>query len=102
MSAIAIIAMGMHMPSLGELLCLAIGFGLIAALVALVVRSLGASARPPSAFPVQPLGPGRFKISGVRKDTRQDVTWYCDAHSAENAKVKAELEGIVVTAVERG
>lgn len=101
----SLLAMGLHMPSLGELLCLAIGFGLIAGLVVLVVfvvsRSSGVGTRNPTAFPVQSLGPGRFKVSGVRKDTRQDVTWFCEADSPENAKVKAELEGIIVTGIER-
>ena len=97
------IAMGLHMPSLGERICLVVGFGLIAGLVVLVVMIASRGRGPASsAFPVQPLGPGRFKVTGVHKDTRQDTTWYCDADSAENAKVKAELEGIIVTRVERG
>lgn len=94
--------MGLHLPSLGGLICLVVGFGLIAGLVLLIVMLVSRGDRPtPSAFPVQSLGPGRFKVTGVQKDTRQDMTWYCDADSAENAKVKAELEGIIVTGVER-
>lgn len=97
------IAMGVHMTSLGGLICLAVGFGLIAGLVVLIVMLTSRGGRQaPSAFPVQPLGPGRFKVIGVHKDTRQDMTWYCEADSAENAKVKAELEGIIVTDIERG
>ena len=89
------------MPGLGELLCLAVGFALIAALVILVVWAV--TRRPPSAtsgFPVQS-GPGRFKISGVDKNTRADTTWFCEADSPDNAKIKAELEGIIVARVER-
>lgn len=97
------LAMGLRLPSLGGLICLAIGFGMVAALVALIVvlASRGRGSVPP-AFPVQPLGPGRFKVTGVHKDTRQDMTWHCEADSPENATVKAELEGIIVTRVERG
>lgn len=94
--------MMVRVPLWGELICFAVGFVLIAALVLLiVVLSSRASVGPPSAFPVQPLVPCRFKVSGVRKDTRQDVTWCCEADSVENAKVKAELEGIIVTGIER-
>jgi hypothetical protein len=95
--------MGLHLPSVGGLICLAVGFGLIAGLMVLIVMLVSrAHGSVPSAFPVQPLGPGRFKVTGVHKDTRQDMTWYCEADSAENAKVKAELEGIIVTRIERG
>ena len=51
--------------------------------------------------PVERDGPGKFRIRGVDRKTRMDTTWYCEAESAENARVKGELEGIVVTAVER-
>lgn len=96
------IAMGLHLPSLGELICLAVGFGLIVGLVVLiVVRGSSQRVPPSSGFPVQSAGPSRFKISGVRKDTRQDVTWFCVADSPENARIKAELEGIIVSAIER-
>jgi len=54
------------------------------------------------AFPVmQPSGPGRFRVSGVDRDSRMDCTQYYDADTEQNAKVKAELDGIVVTDVER-
>lgn len=66
---------------------------------------------PLRAFPVQPLptaldssdivGPGRFKVTGVDRQTRMDTVWHCQAESEANARVKAELEGIVVTGVER-
>ena len=45
--------------------------------------------------------PGKFKVSGVDRKTKRDCVWYCQAASAENAKAKAELEGIVVTRVDR-
>lgn len=46
-----------------------------------------------------PVSPGRFRVSGVDRESRLDTTWYCDADSEANAKVKAELEGIIVTSV---
>ena len=48
-----------------------------------------------------PDGPGRYKIEGVVKSTGGDIKTYVDAASRANAKVKAELKGIVVTAIER-
>jgi hypothetical protein len=45
--------------------------------------------------------PGRFRVHGVDRDTKMDTTWRCNADSAGNAKIKAELEGIVVSRVER-
>jgi hypothetical protein len=55
------------------------------------------------AFPVQAIedGPGKFRVVGVDRDSGMDVTDHIDAASAANAKVKAELRGIVVTRVER-
>lgn len=44
---------------------------------------------------------GRFKITGVDRATKMDTTWHVQADNIDNAKVKAELEGIVVTKVER-
>jgi hypothetical protein len=41
----------------------------------------------------------RFKIAGVDRATRMDTVWYCFADNEANAKVKAELEGIIVTSV---
>jgi hypothetical protein len=75
-------------------------------------RAQPAPRQPPlRAFPVQPLpttldssdlvGPGRFKVTGVDRQTRMDTVWHCQAENEANARVKAELEGIVVTAVER-
>jgi hypothetical protein len=60
---------------------------------------------PRSAFPVVAEEvsdrPGKFRISGVDKQTGMDVTDHVTADSAANAKVKAELRGIVVTRIER-
>ena len=44
-------------------------------------------------------GPIRFKIEGVDRSTKLETTWYCEARTEANARAKAELEGIVVTAV---
>jgi hypothetical protein len=46
-------------------------------------------------------GPGKFHITGVDRATKMDTTWYCDAASEANAKAKGELEGIIVTRVDR-
>jgi hypothetical protein len=77
----------------------------VGAFVVVVVQSSRRRPPPPSAFPVipvaPPVGPGRFKVSGVERATRKASVWYCEADSEANARVKAELEGIVVTAVER-
>jgi hypothetical protein len=58
---------------------------------------------PPGGFPVlaETDGPGKFRITGVDQRTSLDVTDYITADSAANAKVKAELRGIVVTKIDR-
>jgi hypothetical protein len=44
----------------------------------------------------------RFRISGVDRSTKMDVTDFIEADSPENARAKeAELSGIVVTRVDR-
>jgi hypothetical protein len=104
----------MNLQTIGPILALGFPMGVewivIAALVALVIIAVlrSTSARPPgappSAFPVMPpvpLGPGRFRVSGVNRQTKADVVWECSADSPENARVKGELEGIVVTRVDR-
>lgn len=45
--------------------------------------------------------PGTFKVFGVDRISKQDAVSLIEASSADNAKVKAELVGIVVTRVER-
>jgi hypothetical protein len=51
--------------------------------------------------PVQPIGtgPGRYRVAGVVAETKVDVTLHVHADSPANAKVKAELSGVVVTDV---
>jgi len=44
-------------------------------------------------------GPGCYRIQGVDRNTMNDVTRDIRADSAANAKVKAELDGIIVTSV---
>jgi hypothetical protein len=46
-------------------------------------------------------GPGMFRIVGVYKDDGADAEITLDAQSPANARVKAELQGIVVTEVQR-
>jgi hypothetical protein len=45
--------------------------------------------------------PGLYVVSGVDRDSKMDTVWRVQADSEANARVKAELEGIVVTGVER-
>lgn len=45
--------------------------------------------------------PGTFVVTGVDKESGLDVTEYIPAVSSANAKVKAELKGVVVTGVRR-
>ncbi|MGD0387824.1 MAG: hypothetical protein ABSC42_02620 [Tepidisphaeraceae bacterium] len=44
-------------------------------------------------------GPGRYRIEGVNRATKEDVVREIQANSAANAKAKAELDDILVTAV---
>lgn len=46
-------------------------------------------------------GPGTYRITGVDRETRMDTEWYVEAQSEANAKAKAELEGIIITRIER-
>jgi hypothetical protein len=58
--------------------------------------------KPPAPpLPVHPNGPGKFKVSGVDRETKLDTSWVCMADSEANARVKAELEGIIVTSIMR-
>jgi hypothetical protein len=92
---------------------------LIIALITYVVKSLLAEWRPsaesnsesnarPPGFPVVTVipdynpptdGPGHYRIEGVDRNTKNDVTRDVQADSLANAKVKAELDGIVVTSI---
>ena len=93
--------------------------GLIIALITYVVKSLLAEWRPstetnsesavrPPSLPVVTVipdytpptdGPGRYRIKGVHRNTKKDATVEFLAESVTNAKVKAELDGIVVTSI---
>jgi hypothetical protein len=42
-------------------------------------------------------GPGRYRIQGVDQKTEQDTTLDIEAQSAANARIKAELRGVVVS-----
>jgi hypothetical protein len=46
-------------------------------------------------------GPGQYRIQGVYRQTKMDVSKYVQADSIANARVKAELEDIVVTSVQK-
>jgi hypothetical protein len=86
--------------------CLALG------IVGLVIRSAVRGALPrKSSEPVHrssPVanyqspfeGPGVYRVNGVDRDSRMDVTEHYQADSPANARAKAELDGIVVTRVE--
>ncbi len=58
-----------------------------------------ASSAGPTASP--PDGPGRFRVVGVNRQTGEDAELVLEAQSLANAKVKGELKGIAVTAVDR-
>ena len=53
--------------------------------------------------PVQEVGrgPGRYRIVGVVAATGTDIRMYVNAETPANAKVKAELKGVIVTEVEK-
>ena len=78
------------------LLCVA------AAVIVLLVRGKSPR-RVQAAFPVVPTaeadGPGTYRVVGVDKNTRADREMTVDAASRANAQLKAELDGIIVTAV---
>ena len=50
-------------------------------------------------YPSSDEGSGNYKVDGVDKQTQMDATLHIWANSAANAKVKAELEGVIVTSV---
>jgi hypothetical protein len=52
-------------------------------------------------LPAQPDGPGSYRVIGVHRTTREDKDLTIEAASSDNARVKAELEGIVVTEIRR-
>jgi len=83
-----------------------VGGGMSAAPAAMPAAAPGASpgvspAPEPSAPEPAADGPGSFRVVGVNKETHEDAELLIDAGSAANARVKGELEGLVVTSVER-
>jgi hypothetical protein len=52
-------------------------------------------------LPAQPDGPGQYRVTGVDRTTREDKDITVEAASSDNARVKAELDGLVVTEVHR-
>ena len=96
-------AIALGMPGLCELVVLAALAAGIFVVVRLVVRKN--NPQLPSAFPVIPTsdpdGPGKYKVRGVHKDTRADTELVIEADSRANAHVKAELDGIVVMAIDK-
>ncbi len=55
----------------------------------------------PVAIPDADDGPGRYEIAGIDKQTKMDTKWAVTAESKRNALVKADLEGIIVTDIQR-
>jgi hypothetical protein len=91
-------------PGPVELIFLLMLLAVPAALVLLVLRGKRAAAQRP-AFPViaatEADGPGTYRVVGVDKNTRADREMTIDAASRANAQVKAELDGVIVTSVEK-
>jgi len=93
-------------PMGAEWLCILVFLVVIAVICVVVFQAV--TRRPPAepgGFPVAPQsfpeGPAQYKVFGVDRQTKMDRVWMCMADSPENARVKGELEGIVVTRVER-
>lgn len=45
----------------------------------------------------RPGGPGKYRVDGVDKKTQAEKTIYVEASSEVVARVKAEIQGLVVT-----
>lgn len=43
---------------------------------------------------------GKFRVLGVRKEDGSDVELMIDAQSSANAKVKGDIQGVIVTRIE--
>jgi len=94
------------MPGFGSLICLAVFGGIIAGVVCLIVF-ISKQANPPQNPPFYPPFqnpptnmPGTYLVKGVDRNTRQDTSLRIQAESEANARVKADLAGIVVTSVQ--
>jgi hypothetical protein len=85
--------------------------GVVAAIIGYAVKLLNAVERQvpnssvvsgPQGFPVSITdGPGQYRIEGVHRETKMDMSKYIQADGAANARVKAELDGIVVTSIKK-
>lgn len=88
-------------PGPCELIVLLALLGGAAALIVFLTRK--SRRREPAAFAVvsnaEADGPGSYRVVGVDQNTRADREITIDAASRANAQVKAELEGMIVTAV---
>jgi hypothetical protein len=47
-------------------------------------------------------GPGRYRVQGVDRNSEHDKTLDIEADSAANARIKAELQGVIVSSVTKG
>jgi uncharacterized iron-regulated membrane protein len=72
--------LGLGMPMGAEGLRILAFTGIIVAVAVAVFAVLASGRRPaPDGFPVgPPSGPSKFKASGVKRDSRQDVVWHCE------------------------
>ena len=90
-------------PGPFELIAVMLLLGVPAALVLLLLRGkrLGGTQRPALHViaAIEADGPATYRVVGVDKTTRADREITVDASSRANAQVKAELDGILVTAV---
>ena len=89
----------MEMGNLVATLFLVLGPIYLIYMIVRLVRWLGRKQPPPPPDIVN--GPGRYKVTGVDRETKTDCVQYYEATSLDNVRVKAELDGIVVTRIER-
>lgn len=54
---------------------------------------------PHSVHPIPGDGPGVYRVAGVVRATGCDAELHIDANSRANARVKAELQGVIVTEI---
>jgi hypothetical protein len=97
------VTIALGVPGPFEIVLLLLFLGIPIAIVLLVIRGVGKGRRPIApAFPVEPVdGPGRYRVAGVDKNTRADRELIVEADSRANAHVKAELDGIIVTRIDK-
>jgi len=87
--------------AVARLAWVAAAVGIIAAGVYWGLRASRGGTAPVPVVTTADAGPGRYRVVGVDRATKLDTTWHVEADSVANARVKAELEGIVVTGIER-